>query len=228
METVSRLSPAELFLDKQRSYRKVSKLEQDAMIPTHIGDDVYLDFVWNDDHEQACSSFVGCGRRQYFIVETPKKNSETLVVDPDIPVHVRYFCNGKVLGFQSKVKLNVGPPLNLTVLDYPLTLEEVSLRRSPRLPLVVSVLREGAVSDSEFTMNISATGALLKLLGEVKVGEEVVLSFALPNGVSITRLSSIVRRAELKNNNWLVGVEFDRNHPEQRLIEDYVDRAIAP
>jgi len=192
--------------------------------PAQVGMEMFIEFKVRGHSEKIKTKLVGYVSGEYLVVATPKVNG--------IPVNygasnntlvVRYLHEGSVFGFQTAALRMIGAPFYLTFLRYPESIEEVSLRRNPRISVVIPIERDDGDKESEFLINLSENGALLKLKKPVGIDDTIYLMFALPNGKVMQDLECRVRRVEMNSAQILAGVEFKA--PEGRLapIRQYLD-----
>lgn len=128
-------------------------------------------------------------------------------------------------GFRAGVTFFLGKPLVekklrglLVAMHGPMLREK---RRRVRLPVQIPVQGEAGMRHFKSTsLNISERGMLLELPGDVPVGEELHLSFVLPQAASPIELRAKVVRKEPPN---CVAVQFVEIQPKaHRALRDFI------
>jgi len=194
--------------------------------PTFIGMELFIEIRVGTTQMKVKSQLVGYISQEYVIIKTPRINGMLANYGTAKTVVVRYMMRGSVYGFQANVLRALGPPFFITFLSYPESIEEVSLRRSPRVDMVIPFDRTGGDPLRESIINLSATGALLKMKEVFKLEDQIAISFVLPNSEPINGIGCIVKRVEIAHDKVLVGVQFEREHPDFTIIEMYVNMAL--
>lgn len=211
-------------LSLSKARRRVLANDQFLNAPIQVGMTLNIEFKFSDNSGvKTQSQLVGFLRGEYLIVTTPKINGEYVNYSRHRNLVVRYILEGSVYGFQVGILRVMGSPFNLTFLEYPETIEQVSLRGAPRVQVVIPFEREGdGDSENETLLNISATGALLQLSKPARIDDTFNISFVLPNGQALTNIGCTVRRVDMTSQRILTGIQFDKKHPHYPLVESYV------
>ncbi len=211
--------------------RKRSAIKHEASVdhlPDRAGVPVFVDLRLEGKRVKTETGFVGCTKKKFIILETPKIDGRPAEVLNNERIVVRYVTEGKILGFHSEVVLNIGPPLNLTFVKFPASFEEVNLRRSPRISLVAPLTRQGNEQANDSLLNLSGLGAMLKLDGRISVGQRIEISFSLPNKKEIEDLGcKVLRRRADSETSYAVGVEFEPGQVELTEIEKYIRTVVS-
>lgn len=208
------------------SIAKRRKLEVDPFIhaPAHVGMEMFLEFRVKGNAEKTKTNLVGYVPGKYLVVTTPRIQGASFTYGAGTqPIVVRYFLDGCVFGFESNILRVVGAPFYVSFLSYPEKIEEVSLRKSRRLPVVIPCERDGKQHPGEMVVNLSDDGALLQLHESVSVDDEMKISFSLPDGESIKDMKCIIRRVEINRERVLAGVEFDAKSNQLESISKYLE-----
>ena len=191
-------------------------------LPLPVGLQLFLEREPAQAGRKMRTEVVGHSEGEYIIVRTPRHQGRLVHSSLYEEFIVRYFLDGVVFGFQTRPIQIAGPPVNLWFVAYPRDLQRVSLRASPRVELFIPVRRGIAGPKNEAVLDLSATGALLKLSECPEVRTSLEVSFVLPNGQPVENLGALVRRVERTETGSLTGVEFDREHPDFPHIERYL------
>ncbi|RJO68576.1 MAG: flagellar brake protein [Myxococcales bacterium] len=204
-------------------------LDKDPFInaPVQVGMDLFVEMKIGSNRHKIRTQLVGFRRGEYLIIGTPRVGSSLVTYADKRAMVIRYFLDGAAYGFAAEVLRTMGPPFNLTFLKFPETIEQMTLRKSPRIPVVIPINREGGNVEREAIVNLSASGALLQMNEAVAVDSKIEISFTLPSGISIQNMVCIVRRSEASPNRVLVGVQFDETHAQYAAIGEYIEVFIA-
>jgi hypothetical protein len=201
-----------------------------------------------DLHCQA--ALYGWKARDLLISELPFPRGKALEPDAEEPCIVRYYYDGRMVGYRSHVQAHLLVPEPLLFLSFPSAIEEILLRKHPRVHLdqplyiypvaeissAVQLVREvplrGLIKD------LSVAGCRVEMPGEV---EELVegllcrLEFELPGIGRIGNLSGVVKNRVRRPHRVQVGLEFQYHQMEyveyrgwggtvRRAIEQFVSQ----
>ena len=117
-------------------------------------------------------------------------------------------------------------PFSLTFLKCPDRIEEFSLRRAPRIQVMIPFEREGGDPEKEWITNLSEGGALLQMGSAPDLGDEFTISFNLPNGQQVKDLLVTTKRAEISTERAMVGVAFVSQPEKKQVILDYLQMLV--
>lgn len=190
--------------------------------PIQPGMALFVDFKFGNARAKASSQLVGYIQGEYIILQTPKINGAFTNYAGQKEVVVRYLLNGCIYGFKVAIIRMLSSPLNLTFLKYPDQIEEISLRKSPRVQVVIPLEREGGDPTKEWMLNLSTNGGLFQLAGHVRIDEKINVSFTLPDGERVEKLGCIIRRLDASSSRITAGVQFDHKHPDFPKISSYL------
>jgi hypothetical protein len=140
---------------------------------------------------------------------------------------------GKVFGFQSSVLGHVSAPRQLTFLSYPISVEQINLRKHERIACTLPVTfgfsafdRKGMISD------LSCGGCRINSkIGKgnntgdpFQVGDTIEMSFPQLGMESDVNLNGIIRNINQKDTLIIFGVQFDGTHTEAiDKIKSYIN-----
>ena len=220
--TVDKSDAIGQMLEIGQAKNRLSKVDAFAAAAVQVGTEVFIDVNVSGKRIKVKSELIGYRKGEYIIIETPRINGASVRFSTQELLVARYMQRGCIFGFHTSVLRAIAPPFNLLFLKYPDAIEEVSLRREPRVQVVIPLERKDGDPAREWIMNLSANGALLQLATPPKVDEVLYLSFVLPNGQAIQGIGSTVRRLELNANRCLAGVQFDGHHEKFNAISNYV------
>lgn len=198
---------------------------RDSFLMPHIqlGTIMFVELI-HENLKQSCRCpFLGCKRGEFFLLGNPHINGLPANFSSTRRTAVRYFVDGSVFGFETEILRSLGTPFFVTFFKYPTSIEEVSLRRSPRVQMVLPFSRENGDAENEYILDLCVSGALLQVMEPVSVNDELLISFRLPNGDCIDAITATVRRVDWHHDRILAGVSFDPKHPSLPLLKKYID-----
>jgi len=187
------------------------------------GQEIFVEAEINRVNARVKTFLVGGMRGDFLIIMAPRVNGQIIPLKEQREIVIRYIQEGAVYGFASKVQRSIGQPFNLAIIQYPSAIEEVSLRRSPRIPVVIPVERDGVQRKGEMIVNLSAGGAAVLLNQMVQMEDTFNLSFTLPNGTFIRDMAVKVMRIEASSGKIVAGVAFDeRSGQGKQAVCEYL------
>jgi hypothetical protein len=195
-------------------------------LPITPGTPLFLEYRIAGQSLKLKTSLVGLRENEYLIIQTPRKEGALFPLPEGAEMIIRFLASGHVYGFPACVSRVLGPPFYLTFLAYPVSIEKVSLRDTPRAQVVIPISREGGDPYKECIINASQAGALLLLNRQPAAGEILRISFHLPTGESITDLPCEVVRGEPSEHGVLTGVRFQADNDQVKPLARYLARAL--
>lgn len=114
------------------------------------------------------TNFVGWEEGKYVVVKLPSKLDLRSNLYAGKPVIVRFMdCSGQICGFESLIQTSIVVPYRLLFLDFPTTIEFLSLRKENRVDCFLpAVLRREADTVDGNILNISTGGCRFVALQE--------------------------------------------------------------
>ncbi len=191
-----------------------------------VGMDMFMQPLGRSDKDKWKTKLLGYLRGEYLILMTPRINGMLVNYGGQNQMAVRYMCEGSVFGFQTTIFRTIGSPLNLTFLKYPSRIEEISLRRSPRIQMVIPFRLNDSQDSGNTILNLSSSGALVQMVDPPRIEESIRLSFTLPNGKAIDNLECVVKRVDMNTKRILVGLQFEENSENAKAIAEYIEMVI--
>jgi c-di-GMP-binding flagellar brake protein YcgR len=186
-----------------------------------VGLPVFFELLQKSKRLRAQTHIVGWVRPRLVITSVPQ-DSRLVVIPKGTELIVRYLLEGRVYGFVSRLIHKQVDPLPLWMIEYPEVVEVKNLRRSPRIPITLQV--KNHLDETWFTLDLSASGAMLAVESKQSVGDTALLTFSLPNGELIENLSVTVMRVISDSDESRIGVQFDEDDPEPlEKIKNYLD-----
>jgi c-di-GMP-binding flagellar brake protein YcgR len=183
---------------------------------------IFLDMTAEGKNIRAQSNVIGWTRPQCLIAAAPQFDSPLSELAETAALVVRYLHEGVVYGFVTKVLKKYDEPTPMWCLEYPPAVEVKNLRRWPR----IKVLLPAKTTDGQtwYILDLSREGALIAVSREVDVGEELRLSFPLPDGNQVDNLKMSVVRLQRTAAEQTIGVRFTSTDATKlSRIEGYVD-----
>lgn len=146
------------------------------------------------------------------IVDIPVIDGKQQLFEFNAPLMVYFLSDGVVYAFKSFM-LRVHPKPAVIALEYPVTINKHSLRKSERIELIMPVTatpKRGGSPVAGAVIDISANGMKVAFAepGKYQVGEVALLAATLPNGVPVEGLAGTVRNIRLENGQWHFGISF--------------------
>ena len=194
-----------------------------SFAPVHIGMELFVEFQFKGGKEKVKTKLVGYSNGEFLIIKTPRIQGVSISNAKGLnALVVRYLHDGSVFGFQATLLRLIGPPFYVCFLSFPTKIEEISLRRNPRIAVVIPFEWDGKGDETDRILDLSANGSLLHLSKSVEYGDTINISFVLPDGMAVTDLKCTIRRIEASSDRVLAGVEFDPEDVQLAHIENYL------
>lgn len=212
------------FLEISRTRNRPKVDDPFEFSPLELGMSMYIDTKINGAKIKPMQcQLVGHVKGQYLILSTPKVEGMTIKYNENNLVNIHYLSNRTVYSFQSKVLRVLGPPFYFTIFQMPDQIKETPLRGSQRIKVGIPFDRAGGDPNREYILNLSASGALIKLSNKMPINSDLSINFFLPNGYAVSNLNCIVKRVDMNGKRMLAGVEFDTSHRDYQAIGQYID-----
>lgn len=193
-------------------------------IPVSMGMALYIETrVSPSEVRPMQTQLVGYMQGQYLVMTTPRIDGMSLKYNDNQLLAVYFIHDRTVYSFKTRVLRHLGPPFYMSIFQAPEVVEETPLRGASRISVGIPFDRPSGDPQREFILNLSGTGALLRLSSKMPINSVLTLSFFLPNGVSVTNIPCQVKRVDMSNNRMLTGVEFEFNHEDFPAIGQYMD-----
>ncbi|WP_447972106.1 flagellar brake protein [Nitrospira sp. Kam-Ns4a] len=172
------------------------------------------------------SELLGWKEGAFLISELPFQDGRAVEFRAGAPCIVRYFLSGTVVGYRSEIRKGQFSPEPLLFLSFPRKIEQVVLRRHPRVRLdqPVSLIRVDESRNPAWPAPLVGTIKDLSIAGcrvllhdawrEVPPGSQLRLDFELPGVGCVMNLSGLVRNAVDYPGKLVCGVEFQFDQTE--------------
>jgi c-di-GMP-binding flagellar brake protein YcgR len=182
-------------------------------LPLEIGDIIFLQSLENRA-AKAQSRILGARHGDFIIIENPVMHfSDRLFSKLSGSINCQYTHEGDIYDFQSKVRSYMQE--GFALIDYPSTFTQTQLRQHHRirvnLETRLSLPRERDIISADIT-DVSAGGCQLVIpsLLELAKGTPCAMSFVLPDGAQINKLTGVIRNVRMVKveRTTELGVEF--------------------
>lgn len=203
-------------------------------------------------HElQTCATLLGWKDGAFVISGLPYQEGQPVDCQPGNPCVVRYIHEGKVVGYRSEIRGGQLSPEPLLFLSFPERIEEILLRKHPRIPVHQPIMvrpeeQPGAPFQEApavgVLQDLSVAGCRAALTGSARwmvPGASVRLEFELPGIGHVTNLAGTVKNLSGSAARPLLGLEFQFYRTEyiefrgwggtvQKAIEQFVAQRHLP
>lgn len=175
---------------------------------------------------QCVATLLGWKDGAFLISELPFENGRAVEFRPCAPCIVRYLFCGSVVGYRSEIRKGQFSPEPLLFLSFPNKIEQIVLRRYPRVSVSqpVSLMRVDGASGPAWETPLVGTLRDLSVAGcrlvlqepwrELPPGIQLRLDFELPGIGSVMNLTGVVKNAVSYPGKLVCGVEFQFNQTE--------------
>lgn len=189
-----------------------------------VGVPIFVEHVQKKRRLRAQAQIVGWSENNIFIITLPADN-RMLIVPTGAELIIRYLLDGTVYGFITRLLHKQHGPFGMWMLEYPQVVEVKNLRRAPRIPLYLKVLTE---DEEEWDMlDISNFGAAMAAAESQFVGDEIRISFSLPDGAKVDDLECKIVRVLLSEAESIVGVQFSETDADNLAkINAYIESCL--
>ncbi len=197
-----------------------------------VGNEVFLEVHFDELNRTRYRTYIrGWEEGKLIILEQPGSAGAALPRKA-YPCAVRFFNQGEIWAFYTTILNTASRRVEgLVQVKWPSKVARVQVRRHERVDLNISCsvslpaggLMKGSLAD------LSAGGCSLSLNLQLSKGEQIKLSFSLPEGIMIDKHPAIVRNvADCKQDGYRYGCQFtDTETKDPYGIDYYVARKIA-
>ena len=209
---------------------------------------VVLQFIFPADGEdiQCSGALLGWKENGFLITEWPQYKGRPVEVSDQAPCVVRYLTEGRMVGFRTEVCAVQHVPEPLLFLVYPTKIEQVVLRKNPRVLLSqpISLIRgdQRPIVVTGVMRDLSSAGCRIETGEggyEFPVDTGVRMEFGLPGVGHISNLTGSVRNVSVQGRRMVLGVEFQYHQLEfiefhgwggtvKKAIEQFVSQRHRP
>lgn len=199
---------------------------QDFAHPSILKVGLPLQLVIGSGHDKVnCgSTLLGWKERDWLICEWPFHFGKAVPCETGTPCLVRSMVVGKLVAYPSEVRMTQTSPLPLLYLAFPRRIEEIHLRKDPRVAsnepvlLVPGTARgatlatpNGSAPFGGLLQDLSLSGCLIILqrsCADVVIGATVYLEFELIGIGHIAHLAGVIRNIAERDGALSLGIEF--------------------
>lgn len=191
-----------------------------------------LQLVIGSDHDKVnCgSTLLGWKAQAWLICEWPFHFGQAVPCQTGTHCLVRAMVAGKLVAYQSEVRMTQMAPLPLLYLAFPMRIEEIHLRKEVRVmsnePLLLvhgmqgdvrSALPNGSVPIGGLLQDLSLSGCRIivqKQRANVTLGATIFLEFELIGIGHVTHLAGLIKNVAERDGALSIGIEFRFNGKE--------------
>ncbi len=155
---------------------------------------------------------IGWRRGSFIALKTPVYRGFRVAIPQDVDISVRFFSEGSLFVFTTRVSFYISSPLFVTFVFYPETYDEIKVRRYDRIQVYIPVeaFDEGRRVEGTF-LDLSLGGALFVSKEKFEQGKTLSFSFYLPSGDKVTNALGEVRSVKSSDSGfYLHGLKFVR------------------
>lgn len=219
-----------------------------------VGTPLQLMFPDGPREVHGAGALIGWREGLYIVTELPYSGGQPAATAAGEPCIVRYALDGKLVGYRSRIRAWQTQPEALLFLGFPDKIEEILLRKYPRIPmhqpvLIYPVLAKTAVMEVARDTPLDGLMTDLSVQGcratvpteapELQPGAKVRLEFELPGIGRIANLTGIVKNRDAQKSRTHVGFEFQFQQMEfiefrgwgktvRHAIEHFVSQRYPP
>jgi c-di-GMP-binding flagellar brake protein YcgR len=192
-----------------------------------VGQPLQLTLVHGDGTNQCGSTLLGWKDGAWLICEWPFQLGQAVACENGARCVVKYFAEGKLVGYQTEIRDRQSVPIPLLYLGFPKQIEEIPLRRHIRVPASEPLLLIQADQAQTNGMPQPITGALLTDLsvagcriilcamsGSFVPGAKLRLEFELIGLGHVTNLLGVVKNVAVDGSTTSLGVQFQFDNME--------------
>lgn len=199
-------------------------------------------------------ALIGWKEGLYVVTELPYSGGRPAATEVGAPCIVRYALDGKLVGYRSRVRAWQTEPEAFLFLGFPDKVEEILLRKHPRIamhqpvlifpvlagPSKVEVARDAPLDGLMTDLSVQGCRAALSAPApELQPGARVRLEFELPGVGRIANLTGTVKNRDTRSSRTHIGFEFQFQQMEfiefrgwgktvQHAIEHFVAQRYPP
>lgn len=219
-----------------------------------VGTPLQLMFPDGPCEVHGAGALIGWKEGLYVVTELPYSGGRSAVTAVGAPCIVRYTLDGKLVGYRTRVRAWQTEPEALLFLGFPDTVEEILLRKHPRIAMHQPVLIfpvDRWTANTEVTRKAPFDGLMTDLsvqgchaaiadpAPELRPDARVRLEFELPGIGRIANLTGVVKNRDSRSSRTHVGLEFQFQQMEfielrgwgktvQQAIEHFVAQRHPP
>lgn len=172
--------------------------------------------------EAIVTELVGWSSPDFVLLRRPTERGLPVSISPGEVLHVRAFNGIDVAVFSTSLARLLGAPLKLLVVDYPASVQTLSLRSEPRsaIEIVASIRKERDGGNIEVTVSdLSLNGAKLRTADDLGgIGSEIWVAMPAQAGAKAVELRAEIRSLKRTEEETLVGIQFVDQDTQQLVF----------
>ena len=158
------------------------------------------------------TKIIGWRKGSFIALRTPVHRGFRVSIPQDVDISVRFFSEGSLFVFTTRVSFYISSPIFATFIFYPETFDEIKVRRYDRIQVYIPVeaFDEGKKVEGTF-LDLSLGGALFVTKNRFDQGKTLSFSFYLPDGNKMTNVLAEVRSVRSSESGFhMHGLKFVR------------------
>lgn len=182
------------------------------------------------------SRLIGWDANSCLMLEQPTRAGKAVHLTKGLTVIGRGLHEGQVWGFRTNVLFQAIEPFRILFLSYPDQIEELSLRKSPRIQIKIDViatlrkheyeeLKKDPQAPTGTIRNISLDGCSLSFPFPLEENMPVFISFELPNRKVMENILGFVRNVRKYSKENIYGIEFDAKLNNLEGLKEFISLA---
>ncbi len=182
------------------------------------------------------ANLIGWGEGECLMLTQPTRGNDAVQLTKGLAVIGRGLHEGEVWGFRSTVLFQALQPFRILFISYPDEIEQLSLRKSPRIHTKIEVIltvrkhefekmKDDPSAPRGVVKNISVDGCSISCPFRIEVDMPVFISGELPNGKVVENIMGFVRNAAREHNENVYGVQFESKLNKMEELKEFIDLA---
>lgn len=178
------------------------------------------------DNLECSATLLGWKDETFLISELPYAKGRGIQLKPHVPCVVHYLLDGNMIGYRTAIRSVQLEPEPLLFLQFPVRIEQIILRKSPRVvlnqPVLLAQMENQGVRINGLMKDLSIAGCRVEVPGfmpNVALAGAVQLHFTLPGIGRISHLTGLIKNMAQYPDKLVLGLEFQFQQME--FIEFY-------
>ncbi|MEQ1655244.1 MAG: flagellar brake protein [Nitrospira sp.] len=187
-----------------------------------VGLSLKLSFTVNGQKGMYGSTLLGWKDYAWLVCEWPLQVGHGAEIPRGTPCTVSYLYDGKLVGYRTEIRDMLSAPVPLLFIAFPLTVEEMHLRKHARVsscePIVLERVDGNTISGARSSaivggllQNLSIGGCSVLVPHApawLRAGTTLRMEFELAGLGHVTNLTGLVKTSDAQQGNSTLGIEF--------------------
>ena len=210
-------------MTKKEFDKKEGQLLNHKKLDIKFGTELIINF--DEVDTTVNSTFIGMEMDNFLIISPPIPfNVVKNKLEIGAMLVVKFFNEGVIYAFQSKVKAMVTKPFKLLILEYPSIIQDFSLRQQKRILCYIPIITKiNGTNTNGMLKNLSLGGAfcVFKLSSGtgLKVSDKFTMLCQFPGILERQPLEGIVKSLKRREDNLFIGVEFEQSKISKNVMD---------